>query len=100
MIVLGPKEKEHGLSYVAFSRAIKFLNIGIEGGISGTRLTTQISSMKKLKLRLEEDDRLRHLAYEVLLYIKELERLDDLEEQRIAELEREEVDMSTSSNDR
>lgn len=56
--------------------------------------------MKKLKLRLEEDDRLRHLAYEVLLYIKELERLDDLEEQRIAELEREEVDTSTSSNDR
>jgi ATP-dependent DNA helicase PIF1 len=65
VINLGPKEKEHGLAYVAFSRATRFSNIGIIGGLAGDRLTTQISKQKKLKLRVVEDKRLEGLARQV-----------------------------------
>ena len=58
---LGEKEKEHGLSYVAFSRATKLSNIGITGGMAGNRLTVKIANMKKVKNRLEEDNRLNTL---------------------------------------
>ena len=39
---LSDREREHGLTYVAFSRATKFENIGIEGGLSLARFTTSI----------------------------------------------------------
>ena len=55
---LGSKEKEHGLSYVAFSRATKLSNIGITGRTAGNHLTTKIATMKKVKNRLEEDNSL------------------------------------------
>mgnify|MGYP005698177475 CR=1 FL=1 len=55
---LGANEKEHGLSYVAFSRATKLSNIGITGGMAGNCLTTTV---KKMKNRLEEDNSLNIL---------------------------------------
>jgi hypothetical protein len=50
--------EEHGLSYVAFSRATRLSNIGIIGGMDGPRLTSAISKLKKVKNRLMEDVRL------------------------------------------
>lgn len=66
VVNLGPKEAEHGLSYVAFSRVRRFCDIGIIGGVSGDRLTTKISNQEKLKQRLSEDIRLRHLETRTL----------------------------------
>ena len=59
---LGDKEKEHGLSYVAFSRSTRFCDNGIIGGLSRERLTTKISQQQKLVKRRQEDQRLRGLA--------------------------------------
>jgi hypothetical protein len=65
-INLGPKEKEHGLAYVAFSRATRFSSIGIIGG-----LTTQISKQKKLKLCVVEDKSLEGLAQKTMQFLEE-----------------------------
>ena len=61
-IKLGDKEVEHGLSYVAFSRATRYRNVGIIGGVTATRLTTEITKLRKLTHRLREDERLNDLA--------------------------------------
>ena len=66
ILKLGQMEKEHGLSYVAFSRATKLSDIGITGGISGSRLTTKISNMLKVKKRLKEDERLDNLEIDTI----------------------------------
>jgi hypothetical protein len=71
VINLGSKEKEHGLAYVAFSRATRFSSIGIIGGLAGERLTTQISQQKKLKLRVVEDQRLERLAQQTMRFLEE-----------------------------
>ena len=72
VIKLGKSEREHGLSYVAFSRATRLSNIGIIGGMDGPRLTSAISKLKKLKNRVKEDERLDSL------YAKTIEKLDNL----------------------
>ena len=59
---LSDREREHGLTYVAFSRATKFENIGIEGGLSLACFTTSIREHSKMSARLAEEDRLRNLA--------------------------------------
>ena len=60
-VVLGDSEKEHGLSYVALSRATDINNVYISGRCSLDRLTTKISAGKKLQERLLEDERLNNL---------------------------------------
>ena len=69
---LGKKEMDHGLTYVAISRATKIGCIGIDGGVTRERITTQLSSMKKVQVRKEEDKRLAGLAEATYL------RLDSL----------------------
>ena len=61
VVDLGQKEAEHGLAYVALSRATKLSNIGILG-LAATRLTTQISGSAKVIERKGEDLRLSGLA--------------------------------------
>ena len=58
---LGNSEREHGLSYVGFSRATKLSDIGISGGLPGNRITSTISKMIKVKKGLEEDKALNRL---------------------------------------
>ena len=70
---LGDEEKEHGLAYVALSRATKLSDIGIIG-LSGTRLTTQISRNRKVARRLLEDVRLHNLG-EATLQRLQIDRL-------------------------
>lgn len=65
VLTLTDKEKECGLSYVAFSRATTISNIGIIDGVSCERLTTKINNSDKMKKRQEEDARLRRLAAEL-----------------------------------
>jgi ATP-dependent DNA helicase PIF1 len=59
---LGKNEKEHGLTYVAFSRATKLRNIGIEGGLTCERFTVKIKNQAKMKARKDEEQRLRNLV--------------------------------------
>ena len=58
-IDIGSTEKEHGTSYVAFSRATKLSNICVGSGFSVERLTTMISKGKRLINRLVEVERLQ-----------------------------------------
>lgn len=53
---------DHGLTYVAISRATKIGDIGIAGGFTAARITTQLSRMKKVQTRKLEDVRLAELA--------------------------------------
>ena len=59
---LGDNEKEHGLTYTAFSRVTNFSNFGIINGITLERFTTKIKGQKKVKPRRQEEQRLRRLA--------------------------------------
>jgi ATP-dependent exoDNAse (exonuclease V) alpha subunit len=52
---LGEHEKEHGLSYVAFSRATRFSDIGLKDGITETRLINKIRNQKKMRGRIQHE---------------------------------------------
>ena len=52
---LGKDEKEHGLAYVAFSRVIRFANIGLRNGITLDRLTRKIRNQSKMACRLTHE---------------------------------------------
>jgi hypothetical protein len=65
---LGKEEKEHGLTYVAFSRILAIEQMYVGQGFSLDRLTTDISKGFKLKKRLQEDDRLQMLYEETKLF--------------------------------
>jgi hypothetical protein len=58
------EEKEHGLTYVAFSRILAIKKMFVGQRFSLDRLTTEISKGYKLKKRLEEDDKLQMLYEE------------------------------------
>ena len=62
VICLSTMEKEHGLTYTAFSRATILSNIGIVGGLSCERLCKKIQSNKKMEPRKAEDQRLKALG--------------------------------------
>jgi hypothetical protein len=67
---LGEKERDHGLTYVAFSRASRLSLIGIRGGFSKERFTSKIKNHAKMKPRIKEETRLRALASETLTNIE------------------------------
>ena len=56
---LGKSEKEHGLTYTAFSRATKFSDVGIFDGFESTRFTHKIPQQTKMASRLAEERRYR-----------------------------------------
>jgi hypothetical protein len=62
VINLGDKEAEHGLTYVAFSRARRLRDIGILGDFTETRMTTSIQTHAKMTPRKMEEARLRKVA--------------------------------------
>ncbi len=49
VVHLGKEEKEHGLTYTAFSRVTRFNDIGIADGFTAERLTSKIRKNKKVK---------------------------------------------------
>ena len=63
VVSLTDREKEHGLTYVALSRVIKFLNLGIKDteGISKNRLCRKIRIHLKMEKYLIEEKRLRKM---------------------------------------
>ncbi len=65
---LGTKEPEAGLTYVALSRMTNIENLFIGGGCSLARLTTTIRNNKKLKYRLDEDQRLLIASTDTIAY--------------------------------
>ena len=62
VLSLGDREREHGLSYTAFSRVRRFSSLGILGGISFIRLTDKIRNHSKMEGRIKEERRLRKLC--------------------------------------
>ena len=63
---LGKEEKEHGLTYVAFSRVKKLEDIGIVGDFSRERFTLKIANQSKMAPRKREERRIRDLAEETV----------------------------------
>ena len=51
---LGQKEMNHGMTYVAFSRATKFLDIGLISPLTGSRVNA-INKNKGNQVRLEHE---------------------------------------------
>jgi hypothetical protein len=62
VISLGDKEAEHGLTYVAFSRARRLHDIVILGDFTETRMITSIKTHAKMKPRKMKEARLRKVA--------------------------------------
>ena len=69
VVSLGEREREHGLTYTAFSRVKKMSNLGILGGLTFNRLTKSVRNQGKMALRMKEEKRLSRL---VTLTIREL----------------------------
>jgi ATP-dependent exoDNAse (exonuclease V) alpha subunit len=64
---IGKDEREHGLAYVAFSRATRFSNIGIANGVYFDRLTRKIKNQSKMKCRLLHEKHLESLYQDTIL---------------------------------
>ena len=55
---LGSTEMNHGMTYVAFSRATKFSNIGLISALTGTRVNA-INNNKGNKVQMEHEKNYR-----------------------------------------
>ena len=55
-------EKEHGLTYTAFSRATRLTDIRLLNGITRNRLTIKIANQAKMEPRKKEERRLDRLV--------------------------------------
>ena len=55
VVSLGKTEKEHGLSYTAFSRVTKPSDIGLLGGLPQNRLLQKIKGQSKMDPRIQEE---------------------------------------------
>ena len=62
----------HGMTYVAFSRATKFSDIGLISPLTGTRVQA-INKNKGNKVRLEHERYLEELSKETERIFRELE---------------------------
>ena len=69
-VELTSTEREHGLTYVALTRSIKFSNIGLKDGISKNRLCVKIKNQAKMKKRILEEKRLKTLELLTLDFAK------------------------------
>ena len=69
IIDLGKNEKEHGLTYVAFSRVRKLEDIGIVGSFTHERFLHLIGKHKKVAPRKREERRLKRLAEATRLHL-------------------------------
>ena len=58
---LGTKEMNHGMTYVAFSRATKFSDIGLISPLTGSRVNA-INKNKGNQVQLENDKYLEELS--------------------------------------
>lgn len=58
---LGNKEREHGLTYTAMSRAKRVEDILLPEGLGEDRLCQKIKNIKKMQSRIEEEKRLQLL---------------------------------------
>ena len=60
-IDLGKKEMNHGMTYVVFSRARKFSNIGLISPLTGTRVNS-INKNKGNQVRMEHEKYFEELS--------------------------------------
>jgi hypothetical protein len=66
---LSEREKEHGLTYVAFSRATRFSNIGLFDGITETRIIDKIRDHSKMRERIQHELHLDRLYQETKIWM-------------------------------
>ena len=55
VVVIGDKEREHGLTYTAFSRVTRASDIGIDGGFPRNRLLEKVKKQPLMQERLTEE---------------------------------------------
>ena len=59
---LGSKEKDHGLTYTAFSRATRFSDIKIYDGFATIRRTDKIKQQVKMEGRIKEEEKYQKIV--------------------------------------
>ena len=69
IIELGPREPEHGITYMAFSRVTEFLNLGIIGGLTFDCFTSKIKNHAKVAGCKLKEIRLWQLASQMVAYL-------------------------------
>lgn len=74
---LSNREREHGLTYTAFSRATVFSNIGLIDGITRQRLCDKIRDHRKMRPRIEEERRITGMVNATITTLHASEELDD-----------------------
>lgn len=62
LVNLGKTEKEHGLTYTAFSRVTKASDIGIDGGFPKDPLIDKVAKQAKMKAHIREESRLNGIV--------------------------------------
>jgi hypothetical protein len=62
-------EREHGLTYVAFSLATRFSNIGLQDGITDTCLRDKIWKQGKIRRRIQHERNLDRLNHETKIWM-------------------------------
>ena len=69
---LGKDEKEHGLTYTAFSRATRFSDVGIFDDFEASRFLIKIPMHKKMGARLAEERRYKVMERKTRLLYEQL----------------------------
>ena len=55
VVVIGDKEREHGLTYTAFSQVTRASDIGIDGGFPRNRLLEKVKKQRLMQERIMEE---------------------------------------------
>ena len=76
VIVLGNTEREHGLTYTAFSRVERASDIGIDGGFPSNRLLEKVKKQRLMKERIKEEKRMDRII--IAPTIRKLRLLDPI----------------------
>ena len=58
VVVIGNTEREHRLTYTAFSRVTRASDIGIDGGFPRNRLLEKVKKQRLMKERIKEEKRM------------------------------------------
>ena len=70
VLSLGDIEREHGLTYTAFSRVKRFSDLGLKGGLTHNRLTLKVRQHPKMAGRMKEERRLRKIVQDTIRILR------------------------------
>ena len=73
VVSLGNREREHGLTYTAFSRVQRLCNLGVIDGFPFDRISKAVKQQPKMAGRIKAERRLRRLVKSTIAFLTNLE---------------------------